>query len=53
LSKQSNQRYRKEKEAEHLKKANIENSALNSNNNASEKDKTNREFDAPASSSDK
>ena len=47
MSKQSNQRYRKEKEREHLKKANVIDHADNTNNNRQGQDKFNREFDAP------
>ena len=53
MSKQSNQRYRKEKETEHLKKANVENSASNTNKNTQEKDKFNREFDTLSSDANK
>jgi hypothetical protein len=48
LSKQSNQRYRKEKEKEHLQKAGVDSTASNSSQNAQEQNKFNREFDAPS-----
>jgi hypothetical protein len=52
LSKQSNQRYRKEKEREHLKKAGIESrGASDSVKNRQNQDNFNREFDAPQNSS--
>lgn len=53
LSKQSNQRYRKEKEREHLKKANVMDGTTNVNNNRQSQDKFNREFDAPSGSVNK
>ncbi len=48
MSKQSNQRYRKEKGKEDLKKANIMDNASNENSNRQNQDKFNREFDAPS-----
>jgi hypothetical protein len=48
LSKQSNQRYRKEKEKEHLQKAGVDSSASNSSKNSQDQNKFNREFDAPS-----
>jgi hypothetical protein len=53
MSKQSNQRYRKEKESEHLKKANLESSTSDANKNRQTQDKFNREFDAPTSGQNK
>ena len=48
MSKQSNQRYRKEKEGEHLKKAGIESSSKSSVHQVSKQAKLNNEWDAPA-----
>ena len=53
MSKQSNQRYRKEKEDEQQKKANIESSASGTNSNRQVQDKLNREFDSPTNSKGK
>lgn len=46
LSKQSNQRYRKEKESEHLKKANVDSSSSGSGSKGNNQDKINHEFPA-------
>jgi hypothetical protein len=47
LSKQANQRYRKEKEKEHLKKAGLGSSITGSVQNHHDLDKINTEYDAP------
>ena len=48
MSKQSNQRYRKEKEGEHLKKAGIDSTNNSSVHHVSKQAKLNNELDAPA-----
>jgi hypothetical protein len=47
LSKQANQRYRKEKEKEHLKKAGLGSSITGSVQNHHDLDKINTEYDTP------
>lgn len=47
MSKQSNQKYRKEKEGEHLKKAGIDNSPSGNVHHVSKQAKLNNELDAP------
>ena len=53
MSKQSNQRYTKEKEKEHLKKAGIDNSLSEDEKNKLNKDKINHEFNSTSEGLDK
>jgi hypothetical protein len=48
LSKQSNQRYRKEKEKEHMKKAGLEKNVTGTGSSNQSQDKIFREYDAPS-----
>lgn len=53
MSKQSNQRYRKEKKKDHLKKAGIEDNSSVTNTNAPGQNKINHEFGMPSDRIDK
>lgn len=53
MSKQSNQKYRKEKEKEHLKKAGLESSVTGSYKNHHDPDKISTEYESPSSGTGK